>query len=217
MSDPHRAHRLRPAEENPPEPDAVGVWAAALAGVAAVVPRPEVELGALPAPRRIAQFSHAVSAAVVDPDGDEIASGRFVLLHEPDGHEEWGGVLRCVTLTRADLEPEIAADPLLPEVAWSWLTEALEHHGTGARALGGTVSRCDSTGFGELASRTEVTSVELRASWTPPEPPGGWTAALAQAALTAHFSAWLDQLATAAGLPPLVSGVTVLPGRQPSR
>jgi hypothetical protein len=78
-------------------------------------------------------------------------------------------------------------------------------------ALGGTVSRSASRSFGELAERPGSTSVELRASWTPTAPDGDWTPSSARDVFEAHFHAWLDLLASAAGLPPLVAGVTVLP------
>ncbi|HEY3870110.1 MAG TPA: DUF3000 family protein [Actinocrinis sp.] len=212
MSDPHRGHRPLRTAEPPPLEGQPAVFTGALAGIASAALRPEFDLEALPPPRRLASFSHAVSTSVADEDGDEIASGRFVLLHEPAGHTEWAGVLRCVTLAQADLEPEIAVDQLLPGVTWSWLTESMEQRRARYAALGGTVTRCASCSFGELADRPETTSVELRASWTPLAPATGWTEDAAAAALEAHFSAWLDLLAAAAGLPPLVAGVTMLPG-----
>ena len=49
--------------------------------------------------------------------------------HDPDGDEAWGGVLRVVAYVRVELDHELASDPLLPEVGWSWLTEALEQSG----------------------------------------------------------------------------------------
>jgi len=212
MADPHRGHRGFRTAEPQPEAAAPPLFSSAVAGIAAATLRPELELDPLPPPRRLASFSHAVSVGVADADGDEVASGRFVALYEPEGHDEWRGVFRCVTLAQADLESEIAEDPLLPEVAWSWLTEALDQRGARHSVLGGTVTRCSSTSYGELAERPAATSVELRASWTPEPPdPGGWTDEQARAAFAAHFQAWLDLLAAAAGLPPLVAGVTVLP------
>jgi hypothetical protein len=204
----------------PPE-----VFAAAVGGISALRPRPGMEFEPLPAPRRLAAHSHALSATVTEPgpDGDvELGSGRFVLLYEPDGHEEWQGSWRCVTLLQAEVEAEIAQDPLLPEVTWSWLCEALSE--LGYAALGGTVSRCASAGFGELAEQGVSTSVELRASWSPLPPapddarwaggPGRgavWTPATAWAGLAAHVEAWSQCLAAAIGLPPEMAGVARLP------
>jgi hypothetical protein len=213
MADPHRGHRGFRTAEPQPEATVPPLFDRAVAGIAMAPQRPELEIEPLPPPRRLASYSHAVSVAVADAEGDEVASGRFVVLYEPEGHDEWHGVFRCVTLAQADLEAEIAEDQLLPDVAWSWLTEALDHHGARHSVLGGTVSRSASTSFGELAERPASTSVELRASWTPvpADSRGGWSTEEVQAAFTAHFQAWLDLLATAAGLPPLVAGVTVLP------
>lgn len=212
MADPHRGHRgFRTAEPEPEATTAPPLFDGAVAGIATAPLRPELEVEPLPPPRRLAAFSHAVSVAVADAEGDEVASGRFVALYEPEGHDEWRGVFRCVTFAQADLESEIAEDPLLPEVVWSWLTEALDQHGARHSVIGGTVSRSASTSFGELAERPASTSVELRASWTPMPPGAEWTVEDTQAAFTAHFQAWLDLLSAAAGLPPLVAGVTVLP------
>lgn len=216
------------------------VFTAAVGGIAALRPRPGVEFEPLPAPRRLASYSHALSATVTQRRSDEdeeveSGSGRFVLLYEPDGHEEWLGSWRCVTLMQADLEPEIAEDPLLAEVTWSWLCEALS--GLGCAALGGTVSRCASSGFGELAEQETSTSVELRASWSPlptgfnaaaGEPARGrlaaarptallgtprapWTPQAAWDGLAAHVQAWSECLATVVGLPPELAGVARLP------
>ena len=212
---------------NPPE-----VFAAAVGGIAELQPRPGLEFEPLPAPRRLASFSHALSVTAAEHrGGDEVdlGSGRFVLLYEPDGHEEWLGSWRCVTLLEAELEPDMAEDPLLADVTWSWLREALS--GLNYVALGGTVSRCTSSGFGELADQGTSTSVELRASWSPMPPVdedirgGGlavqraaaaagrarWTPEEAWAGLAAHVGAWSDCLATAVGLPPELAGVARLP------
>src|SRR3954471_22852504 len=87
--------------------------------------RNEVELEPVPPPKRLAPHAYALEAAVV-VEGEELADGRLVLLYDADGQEGWQGAFRLVTLVRAELEPEMAGDPLLPEVSWSWLTGALE-------------------------------------------------------------------------------------------
>ena len=51
-----------------------------------------------------------------------------MLLYDPDGQQGWDGFFRLVAYVRADVEPEMAADPLLGEVGWSWLSEALDMH-----------------------------------------------------------------------------------------
>jgi hypothetical protein len=87
----------------------------------------------VPAPKRLAPYASAL-AATVERDGADVAWGRLVLLYDPDGQKGWDGVFRLVAYIRADVEPEIAADPLLGEVGWSWLSEALDAHVPGYAA-----------------------------------------------------------------------------------
>jgi hypothetical protein len=157
--------------------------------------RPEVRLDPTPAPKRLAPHAYALEATVVS-HGDELADGRLVLLYDPAGQDAWHGAFRMVTLVRAELEPEMATDPLLPEVSWSWLTGALDGHGAAYGELSGTVSRNSSHYFGGLADREDSTQIEIRASWTPCEGEGGVPDA------AAHLAAWCDLLCTSAGLPP---------------
>jgi Protein of unknown function (DUF3000) len=175
------------------------VFARAVAGLRAGSPRPEIVLTEIDAPRRLATYAFALSAAVLRGT-DEVAGGRLILLHEPGGHEAWRGDLRLVALVTADLEPDVAGDPLLPGVAWSWLTDALHQQGAAYTAIGGTVTQTASMRFGELAGPPPAADLELRASWTPASPD-----------LTAHLYAWCTLLASTAGLPP--PGVTALPDR----
>jgi hypothetical protein len=179
--------------------------------------RTEVRIEEVPAPRRLASYAFALEATVL-ADGEELADGRLVLLHEPDGHDAWNGDFRLVTLTRAELEPEMAADPLLPEVSWSWLTGALAAHGASYHDPSGTVSRASSHYFGGLSDRRDDTQIEIRASWTPRERPGA-----AGPDASAHLAAWCDLLCACAGLPPAegqeapgrgISGVLPLPKRR---
>ncbi|WP_371499783.1 DUF3000 domain-containing protein [Kitasatospora sp. NBC_00374] len=154
--------------------------------------RPELVLSPTPAPRRLAPFAYAV-AATVEVDGEELADGRLVLLHDPAGQDSWHGDFRVVTMTRAELEPEMAGDPMLSEVGWAWLMDALQAHGAGYTAPGGTVTHCASQYFGALADRPSSTEIELRASWTPSD-----------GRFERHLAAWGDLLCVCAGLPPVV-------------
>ncbi|GGJ77999.1 membrane protein [Pilimelia anulata] len=182
-------------QDGPPE-----VFTRAVAGLRAHRPRAEITLAEVPAPQRLAPYAFALGAEV-HRDDVEVATGRLILLHDPVGHEAWEGTLRLVTYLSADLEPELAADPMLPGVGWSWLVDALTHHGAAHRAAGGTVTQTISTRFGELAGPPAAGDVELRASWTP-----------ADDDLAAHLRAWCALLASTAGLPP--PGVTALPERR---
>ncbi|MFB6835338.1 DUF3000 domain-containing protein [Streptomyces hydrogenans] len=157
--------------------------------------RSEMEVEPTRPPQRLAPYAYAVEAAVVDGEED-LADGRLVLLHDPAGHEAWKGTFRLVTLVRAELEPEMAADPLLPEVCWSWLTGALEARGLAYGEASGTVTMAGSHYFGGLAERRPATQIEIRASWTPREGLGGVPDT------AAHLAAWSDLLCQIAGLPP---------------
>ncbi|WP_439333186.1 DUF3000 domain-containing protein [Streptomyces zhaozhouensis] len=196
------------AEMSDPGAGAPSTFRQAVAALDAVRPRPEVTLSPLPPPRRLAPYAHAMGASVSE-GGEELADGRFVLLHDPAGDDSWGGEFRVVTLARADLEPDVAGDPLLPEVAWSWLTEALSARALPLDLPSGTVTRADSAFFGGLAEREGKAELELRASWTPADPGDA----------AGHLLAWCGLLAQCAGLPPESSGapVTALPRRRGPR
>lgn len=202
------------AEHAPREADAVPAsFRKAVDALLAARLRPGVEVDAVRPPRRLAPFAYALQAAVVDGD-DELADGRLVLLHDPEGHEGWHGVFRLVTLVRAELEPEMAADPLLPDVCWTWLTGALQSRGLSYGEPSGTVTRASSHHFGGLADRPASSQIEIRASWTPREGLGG------APDTAAHLASWCDLLCQVAGLPPAAPGdssVVSLPQRRGPR
>ncbi|MFI5764877.1 MULTISPECIES: DUF3000 domain-containing protein [unclassified Streptomyces] len=174
--------------------------------------RQGIEIDPTKPPQRLAPHAYALEAAVVDGDED-LADGRLILLHDPAGHDAWQGTFRLVTLVRAELEPEMAVDPLLPEVCWSWLTGALDARGLTYGEASGTVTMAASHYFGGLGERRPATQIEIRASWTPREGVGGVPDT------AAHLSAWCELLCQIAGLPPVgptetVTGVVSLPQRR---
>lgn len=173
--------------------------------IVTAVLRPEVTIDEIPAPQRIAPFAHAMSGDVITADGTESATGRFILLHEPAGNDAWDGTFRCVTFARADIEPEMAADPALPKVGWTWLTDALHSHDASYHAFSGSVTVVNTEGFGDMADKDADAQLELRASWTPDGPIG------------VHVAAWSDLLCAVAGLPPLSPGVIPLQPRRARR
>ena len=174
--------------------------------------RPELYFEEMPAPRTLAPFATAVGAAV-RVDGAEIATGRFVLLYDPAGQRGWSGPLRVIVYIRADLEPEIAEDPMVGEVAWSWLTEALDARTAGYAEPSGTVTRVVTEGFGATRAEPRATGFELRASWSPlgAEEAGPPAEDDGQGAdLAGHMAAWCGTMCAAAGLAPLAAGVSAL-------
>ena len=183
-------------------------------------------------PRKLAPYAAAIGATVhepvpggstrsVDPeDADtEIGWGSFVLLYDPAGQTGWAGPFRIIAYVRAELDPEIAADPLIGQVGWSWLTEALDFRTTGYRGVSGTVTRVVTEGFGAKQDQPVATEFELRASWSPAAPaaarpgtaqPGTAPPDGAPRDLDGHIAAWCDALCAACGLPPLPAGVSAL-------
>jgi hypothetical protein len=164
------------------------------APILALKPRGEILLEAVPAPQKLAPHAIAMTADVLE----DAATGRFVLLHDPAGQEGWSGQWRCVTFARSAIDLEMASDPLLPEIGWTWLLEALKKNNCEFSAPSGTVTRVASASFGALADREEDSEMEIRASWTPTDGEN----------LLSHVNAWLELLAMAAGLEPIPQGVS---------
>ncbi len=130
------------------------------------------------------------------------AGGRFVLLHDPSHPPDWDGDMRVIALVKAVVDPELAGDPLMADIAWAWLVESLDAAEAGYVELGGTITQVTSASFGSLAGRRSSVQVELRASWTPTSPAGR------------HVEAWAQTLCALAGVPPV--GPAVIP-RSPRR
>jgi Protein of unknown function (DUF3000) len=164
--------------------------------------RSEATVESIRPPQRLAPYSYALSVDVTPLRGDDRdgATGRLVLLHDPAGFEAWDGELRLVGYASAELSADMAGDPLLPQVGWSWLTDSLDERGARYTAVGGTVTQTTSTRFGDVHGPATTTALELRGSWTPLE-----------SDLRMHLLAFVDMLAIAAGLPP--EGVTLLDRR----
>jgi hypothetical protein len=195
------ATRQQPRVDAPASPDEFVV---AVAQMRAARLRPEVLCEEMPAPQRIAPFASALSADVT-VDGEDVGTGRIVLLHDPAGNDAWQGTFRCVAYARAEIDPEIANDPLAGEVAWSWLVEALAAHGAEFTAPSGTVTKVASESFGGMSDEASTAQLEIRASWTPIGEIGP------------HVEAWGELMCTASGLPPVPEGVTSLPSRRGQR
>lgn len=181
----------------------------AVAAMNAAGVRSEIELGPIRPPQRLAPFSYALGAEVKRDESAVLACpeaaagaagdafGRLILLHDPEGAEAWDGTMRLVAFIQADLDSYEAVDPLLPEVAWSWLVEALDSRSDEVTALGGTVTATTSVRYGDISGPPRAHQLELRASWT-----------ATTLALGSHVQAFCEVLEHAAGLPPV--GVTDL-------
>ncbi len=170
--------------------------------------RPEISVNTIRPPQKLAPFSHAIGFEIVPAEselsdfaiptnsgGD--AFGRLILLHDPRGEETWEGSMRLVAYIQADMDAAVAEDPLLPQVAWQWLTESLAETNTSYTNLGGTVTTTNSVRYGDIGGPGQAFQLELRASWT-----------AADIDLSNHATAFSQVLASVAGLPPV--GVAML-------
>ena len=171
--------------------------------------RDDLYVREIPAPGGVAHEAIAL-AADIRPDvaGEDSAygNGRFILLYDPSVPEAWGGPFRIVCFAQAPLETEIGSDPLLAEVAWSWLTDALGSRHAEYHSASGTATKSLSTGFGELAAEGNGAQIELRASWTP-----------GAGDLSKHVEAWAELLCMLGGLPPGSENVAVFGAKRGPR
>ncbi|MFT4220342.1 MAG: DUF3000 domain-containing protein [Microbacterium sp.] len=194
------------AAEPPPTPAPAFLRAAE--DVRALAFRDDLVVDEIPAPQGLAPEALAL-AGDVRPDratGESAyGTGRFILLHDAAAPDPWGGPFRVVTFAQAPLEPEIGTDPLLADVAWSWLVDALRSRGALFSAAAGTATKTVSKGFGSLEPEGEGAQIELRASWSPEGPIGP------------HVDAWAEFVCMLAGLPPGSEGVAVLGARKAAR
>ena len=73
--------------------------------------RPEITLGSIRPPQRLAPFSHAIGLEVGGEDNPDIvptdaegdAFGRLILLHDPGAEEAWEGAMRLVAVSYTHL------------------------------------------------------------------------------------------------------------------
>ncbi len=176
-------HRPQPAQ----------TFADAVAAVTSTRFRSDLVVREIHAPVGLAPNAYALAADVrPEPGEDESAygTGRFVLLHDDSHPDAWEGPWRVVCFAQAPLENEIGSDPLMADVTWSWLIDALASRGAEYRAISGTATKTLSKGFGGLAAEGDGAQVELRASWSPTDHVG------------AHVEAWAELVCMLAGLPP---------------
>lgn len=197
------------AEQNPAVPP---YFDEAVRSMSQARVREGISVGDIRPPRNLAPLSHAVGLEVLHPELDANsenipefsadsggdAFGRLILLHDPHSDEGWDGAkMRMVAYIQADMDASVASDPLLPEVAWEWLTEELDSPSSPYTNLGGTVTSTASVRYGEIGGPPRAFQLEMRASWT-----------ATGSDLEGHVKAFARVLAHVAGLPP--EGVATL-------
>lgn len=176
-------------------------FAQALDALRGIRYRNEFTVDEAPAPSRLAPFAYAQTLDI-DYRGEEIGSGRLVILHDPEGRDSWLGETRIIAYIDTEVESEVATDPLLTEVGWDWLSEGIENAGAPARALGGTVTQVNSRSFGALDERAPEGRIQVRASWT----------AADNFDLIPHAIAWAHMASSCAGLTPEGTTAAGFPG-----
>jgi hypothetical protein len=162
--------------------------------------RDELVLQQIDAPGKLAKhevaFSANIDAASTDVATD-LGTGRFVLLWDPEEPEPWGSRFRVITFAKSPLETDIGADEQIADVAWAWLTEALQNRHANFIAEAGTATRIISSGYGALSNQSDHAELEIRASWSPVDTNAN-----------AHLEAWQDLVCIMSGLPNLPAGVS---------
>lgn len=165
--------------------------------------RRELRVFDTPAPEGLAPFQRAW-AADVEPEhasaDNEYGTGRLVFLYDPSVPESWESAYRMVVFAQAPIDPLMGQDEFLPNVAWSWLIDALDSSGAEYIHPAGTTTSVVSTGFGDMESEGSGAQVEVRASWSP-----------TTSRIGPHLEAWSEFVCMLAGFPPTEEGVATLP------
>lgn len=155
--------------------------------------RDDLSVRQIPAPTGLAPHAIALAGEILPETehGESLyGTGRFLLLYDPSEPDSWGGPWRVVCFAQAPLDADIGIDPLVADVAWSWLVDALRTHDAPYHSASGTATKTLSKGFGGLADEGDGAQIELRASWSP------------DGRFAAHVEAWAELLGMLAGLPP---------------
>lgn len=176
--------------------------------VRAAVFRDDLTVREIAAPEGLAPSTLALAGDVrPEPGAEESAfgTGRFILMHDPSEPAAWNGAWRVVCFAQAPLEHDIGVDPLVADVAWSWLTDALASRNAPFHSAAGTATKTISKGFGSLAAEGDGAQIELRASWSP------------EGAISSHVEAWAELVCMLAGLPPGSEGIAMLGARRSTR
>lgn len=183
-----------------PQPESAPEFRLALDQLLSASFREELKLEEIPAPSNLATHAVAFSANVVARSTEDVSTdsgtGRMVLLWDPVPQESWESNFRTIIFAKSPLETDIGSDDMIADVAWAWLTEALNNRSAKYVAAAGTATRVISRGYGALAGQSDHAELEVRASWSPVD---GFVGA--------HLEAWQDLLCIMSGFPHLPAGV----------
>jgi hypothetical protein len=180
--------------------NAAPTFQAAVEGLRQASQRSELELVQIAAPAQTAKHAIAFAASISlgsSSDSGDRGTGRFVLLHETEPQEQWGGNFRVVCFAKSPLETEIGADEVISDISWAWLNEALAQRDAEFTLASATVTRVISTGYGALEDQSDHAELEMRASWSP-----------TGSNFVSHIEAWQDLICMMSGYPTLPQGVS---------
>src|SRR5699024_2727878 len=121
--------------------DAPETFRGALVKLRQATTRTEGELNAVPAPTKLARYGVAMGAEVTTADGHASAVGRLIVLYDNQHSDLWDGNFRIGTYIRTSIESDLGEDPMVSEVAWTWIMEALDEADATYRQPGGTATR----------------------------------------------------------------------------
>lgn len=156
---------------------------------AGILLRDELQVVSAPSPKKLAPYGISLLGEINTEQ--HFADSRVVVLYNPDGDPAWNSTARVIIFLKAEIESELADDPLILHIAWQWLEEALAKFNAKTQELSGTVTRTSAKGFGAIDEQSPST-IEIRASWSPVD-----TGHLEQ-----HIRAWGELVCVAAGIDP---------------
>jgi hypothetical protein len=164
--------------------------------VGQVVPRPEIALTQIPAPKGIAPQALAIAAEINHETASDHGVSRLVFCYDPSMPEGWNSAYRIIGYAKSPIELDMAQDDYLSQLPWEWLKDSLRQSGASFEHEAGTTTTVISTGHGALLTQPQHAELEIRASWAP-----------SSFDLAAHLEGWIELLALISGLPPKDSKV----------
>ena len=167
-----------------------------LAGLTAVVTRPEISLSQIPSPKGIAPEAIAIAAEIDHEIASDHGVSRLVFCRDSAQPEGWNGEFRIIGYAKSPIELDMAKDEYLSALPWEWLKDSLTASGAGFAYDAGTTTTVISTGHGSLITQPQHAELEIRASWAP-----------TNFDLKPHLEGWIELLALISGLPPANSKV----------
>lgn len=184
---------------------APGEFLTALSALRDVPTPPNLALEEIQAPFSVAPFAASLSGEVLRKNrsqntDDILAHGNFSIFYSPTVVTEWEAKFRIVSIVRAEIDKEMAVDPMIYEVARAWLHDSLTQSTARFNCLRGTVTQVMSQSLIGSDADEQESQLEIRSSWSPlPQNNDGqvdWELGL-------HLESWINLLFATSGSPML--------------